>query len=163
MTLRYIDAIRANDWKATAALMHPAALHQLREYFSMLFDDPNAEAIRRELLGVSNVVEARALSDTALFESLLRLSARSPELSAAYRAAKVQILGQVNEGRDTTHVVYRMQMTLEGAPVTTLDVFSLARSPAGWRGLLKGDMAGMAAAIRASLQREQGLPPSRRP
>lgn len=154
VTMRFIEAMRASDWKKAAALMHPAALHELREFFSVLFEAPNADPIRRELLGVSSAAEAKALSDTAMFESLLRLSARSPELGDAVRAAKVQILGQVNEGPDTTHVVYRMQMTLEGTPVKTMDVFSLARSPAGWRGLLKGDMAAFAAAIRAAIQRE---------
>lgn len=153
VTLRFIDAMRANDWIGVAKLMHPAALHQLREFFSVLFESPDAEPIRRELLGVSNIVEARAMSDTALFVSLLRVSTRSPEMSEVFKSAKVQILGQINEGPDTTHVLYRMQMTLEGTPVTSMDVFSLARSPAGWRGLLKGDMAAFAAAIRAAVQR----------
>lgn len=153
VTMHFIDAMRANDWNGVAKLMHPDALHQLREFFSVLFESPDAEPIRRELLGVSTIVEARAMSDTALFVSLLRMSTRSPEMSDVFKSAKVQILGQVNEGRDTTHVVYRMQMTLEGTPVTTMDVFSLARSPAGWRGLLKGDMAAVAAAIRAAVQR----------
>jgi hypothetical protein len=153
VTMHFIDAMRANDWNGVAKLMHPGALHQLREFFSVLFESPDAEPIRRELLGVSTIDEARAMSDTALFVSLLRMSTRSPEMSDVFKSAKVQILGQVNEGRDTTHVVYRMQMTLEGTPVTTMDVFSLARSPAGWRGLLKGDMAAVAAAIRAAVQR----------
>jgi len=153
VTMHFIDAMRANDWDGVAKLMHPGALHQLREFFSVLFESPDAEPIRRELLGVSTIAEARAMSDTALFVSLLRMSTRSPEMSDVFKSAKVQILGQVNEGRDTTHVVYRMQMTLEGTPVTTMDVFSLARSPAGWRGLLKGDMAAVAAAIRAAVQR----------
>ena len=163
VTARFIDAMRASDWKKVAGLMHPAALHELREFFSVLLEAPNADPIRRELLGVSSAAEAKALSDTAMFESLLRFSAKSPELGDAFRAAKVQILGQVNEGPDTAHVVYRMQITLEGTPVTTMDVFSLARSPAGWRGLLKGDMAAFAAAIRAAVQREQPPGTNRRP
>jgi hypothetical protein len=163
VTMRFIDGMRANDWKAVSVLMHPAALRQLREFFSVLVEAPNADALRRELLGVSSAAEAKALSDTALFESLLRLTAKSPEVADAFRSAKVQILGQVNEGSDTAHVVYRMEITLEGTPVTTMDVFSLARSPAGWRGLLKGDMAAFAAAIRAAVQREQGPGTNRRP
>jgi len=156
VTMRFVDAMRANDWKTVSALMHPAALRQMREFFSVLLEAPNADPIRRELLGVSSAAEAKALSDTAMFESLLRLSAKSPEMADAFRSAEVQILGQINEGPDTAHVVYRMQFTLEGTPVSTMDVFSLARSPAGWRGLLKGDMAAFAAAIRAAVQREQG-------
>jgi hypothetical protein len=154
VTMRFIDAMRANDWQGVAVLMHPVALHQLREFLGVLLEAPNAESMRRELLGVSTAAEAKALSDTAMFVALLRLSTKSPEMGDLFRSAKMQILGQVNEGRDTTHVVYRMQMTLEGTPVTTMDVFSLARSPVGWRGLLKGDMAAFAAAIRAAIQRQ---------
>lgn len=163
VTMRFIDAMRANHWKALAALMHPAALRQMREFLSVLLEAPNADPIRRELLGVSSAAEAKALSDTAMFEALLRVSAKSPELGDAFRSAKVQILGQVNEGPDTAHVIYRMQLTLEGTPVSTMDVISLARSPAGWRGLLKGDMAAFAAAIRAAIQREQAPGTNRRP
>jgi hypothetical protein len=161
--MRFIDAMRGNDWNGVARLMHPAALHQLREFFSVLFESPNAEPIRRELLGVSSVAEAKAMSDTALFVSLLRVSTRSPEMSDVFKTAKVQILGQVNEGPDTAHVVYRMQIVLEGTPVTTMDVFSLARSPAGWRGLLKGDMAAFAAAVRSAVERGQRPPGDRGP
>lgn len=156
VTMRFVDAMRASDWKKVATLMHPAALHDLRGFFSVLLDAPNADPMRRELLGVSSAAEAKAMSDTAMFEALLRFSAKSPELGDAFRAAKVQILGEIKEGPDTTHVVYRMHMTLEGTPVSTMDVFSLARSPAGWRGLLKGDMAAFAAAIRTAIQREGG-------
>lgn len=163
VTMRFIDAMRANDWKSLAALMHPAALSQMREFLSVLLEAPNADPIRRELLGVSSAAEAKALSDTAMFESLLRVTAKSPELGDAFRSAKAQILGQVNEGPDTAHVVYRMQIILEGTPVTTMDVISLGRSPAGWRGLLKGDMAAFAAAIRAAIQREHGPGSNRRP
>lgn len=164
VTMRFIDAMRGNDWNGVARLMHPAALHQLREFFSVLFDaSPNADPIRRELLGVSSAAEAKAMSDTAMFVSLLRVSTRSPEMSDVFKTAKVQILGQVNEGTDTTHVVYRMQIVLEGTPVTTMDVFSLARSPAGWRGLLKGDMAAFAAAVRAAVERGQRPPGDRGP
>ncbi|HWC73635.1 MAG TPA: tetratricopeptide repeat protein [Gemmatimonadales bacterium] len=159
VTLRMIDAMRANDWQTMAALMDPRALHQLREFLSILFDTPNVDQIRKELLGVSTVAEAQALSDTAMFEALLRYTTKSnPELGDVFRSAKVQILGQVNEGPDTAHVVYRMQMTVEGTPVTTMDVVSLTRSAAGWRGLLKADMSAFAAAIRAAIQREQAGP-----
>ena len=159
VTARMIDAMRANDWHEMASLMDPRALHQLREFLSILFDTPNVDQVRKDLLGVSTVAEAQALSDTAMFEALLRYSTNSsPELASVFRSAKVQILGQVNEGPDTVHVVYRMQMTVEATPVTTMDVVSLTRSAAGWRGLLKADMSAFAAAIRAAIQRDQAPP-----
>lgn len=149
----FMQAVQAGDWTGMAALMHPAALRQLRELLTVLVEAPKADDIRQQLLGVSTIAEARALSDTALFAALMRRTTQqSAGLADVLRSAQTEILGQVDEGRDTTHVVYRMTMTVEGAPVTKMDVMSLARSPDGWRGLLKGDISALAAAIRTAIE-----------
>ena len=123
----------------------------MRQLLAALFEAPNADQIRQQLLGVSTVAEARALSDTAVFASLIRMTSQQGGLADVFKSAKVQVLGHVNEGSDTIHVVYRMAMTVNGIPITKMDVMSLARSPVGWRGLLKGDVSALAARIRAAL------------
>lgn len=154
VTSRYVAAMRAGDWNGMAALMHPAALHQLRELFAVLFEASNADDVRQQFLGVATLAEARALSDTAVFAGIMRAATRqSAGVTELLRSAQVEVLGQVDEGHDTTHVVYRMTMTIEGTPISRMDVISLARSPHGWRGLLKGDVSALAAAIRAAVER----------
>jgi hypothetical protein len=137
-----------------AILMHPDALRELRRLMAALFEAPNADALREQLLGIKTLAEAKALSDTAVFEALMRATSQRAEMAEALRSATVQLLGHVNEGVDTTHVVYRMAMTIDSIPITRMDVMTLARSPYGWRGLLKGDLSALAARLRAVLQRE---------
>ena len=154
VTSRFVAAMRAGDWNGMAVLMHPDALRQMRQLLAALFEAPNADEMRQQLLGVTTLAEARAMSDTAVFAAVMRvMGERDPGLAAVLRSAQVEILGRVDEGRDTTHVVYRMAMTIEGTPITRMDVMTLARSPHGWRGLLKGDLTALGAAVRAAVQR----------
>jgi hexokinase len=126
----------------------------MRQLLAALFEAPNADDVRQQLLGVTTLAEARAMSDTAVFAAVMRvMGERDAGLAAVLRSAQVEILGRVDEGRDTTHVVYRMAMTVEGTPITRMDVMTLARSPNGWRGLLKGDLSALGAAVRAAVQR----------
>jgi hypothetical protein len=151
---RFVEAMRSGDWNGMATLMHPGALRQMRDILGVLLDAPNADDVRQQLLGVTTIVEARALSDTALFAALMRATMqRDASLADVLKSSQVEFLGQVDEGSDTTHVVYRMAMTIEGTPITRMDVMSLARSPHGWRGLLKGDISALGAALRAAVQK----------
>ena len=152
ITDRFIAAMRAADWNGMAALMHQNALKEMRQLLAGVFEAPNAGQFRQQLLGVSTVQQAQALSDTAVFAALMRMSTQDADVAELLKTAKVQVLGHVNEGADTVHVVYRMAMTINGIPITKMDVMSLARSPVGWRSLLKGDVTALAAGIRASMQ-----------
>src|SRR5580765_8388403 len=74
VTDRFIAAMRAADWNGMAALMHPNALKQMRQLLAGVFEAPNAGQIRQQLLGVNTVQQAQALSDTAVFASLMRMT-----------------------------------------------------------------------------------------
>jgi hypothetical protein len=114
VTSRFVAAMRAGDWHGMAVLMHPDALRQMRELLAALFEAPNADDVRQQLLGVTTLAEARAMSDTAVFAAVMRvMGERDAGLAAVLRSAQVEILGRVDEGRDTTHVVYRMAMTVD--------------------------------------------------
>jgi hypothetical protein len=152
VTERFVAAMRAADWNGMASLMHQNALKEMRQLLSGVFEAPNGGPIRQQLLGVTTVQQAQALSDTAVFASLMRMTTQDADVAELLRSAKVQVLGHVNEGADTVHVVYRMAMTINGIPITKMDVMSLARSSVGWRGLLKGDVTALAAGIRAAMQ-----------
>ena len=152
VTERFIAAMRAADWQGMASLMHQNALKQMRQLLAGVFEAPNAGPIRQQLLGVTTVQQAQAMSDTAVFAALMRMTTQDANVAELLKNAKVQVLGHVNESPDTVHVVYRMVMTINGVPVTKMDVMSLARSPVGWRGLLKGDFSALAAGLRAAMQ-----------
>lgn len=152
VTDRFITALRTGDWKGMASLMHQNALKEMRNLLAGVFEAPNAGPIRQQLLGVTTAEQSKALSDTAVFASLMRMTMQDADVAELLKSAKVQVLGHVNEGADTVHVVYRMAMSVNGIPISKMDVMSLARSPVGWRGLLKGDVSALAAGMRAALQ-----------
>ena len=152
---RFVAAMSAEDWQGMGTLMHPMALKEMRQFLAVLFEMPDADEFRQRLLGVKTLGDAQALSDTAVFVSLMKNMSEQAGIGAMLRSAKVQMMGHVNQGKDTAHVVYRMSMTMEGIPISKMDVMSLARSPVGWRGLLQGDISALGAGIRAALQNQK--------
>jgi hypothetical protein len=109
VAVRYMGAIRSSDWAGAAALMHPEALRELHELFRPILEAPEGAEFRRMLLGVNDVQEAVAASDTLVFVSLMRLTvSQESGLGDALRSATARVLGTVPEGPDTAHVVARM-------------------------------------------------------
>src|SRR2546425_2190096 len=113
VTERFVAAMRAADWNGMASLMHQNALKEMRQLLSGVFEAPNGAQIRQQLLGVTTVQQAQALSDTAVFASLMRMTTQDADVAELLRSAKVQVLGHVNEGADTVHVAKDLNL---GAP-----------------------------------------------
>lgn len=151
---QYMAATRAADWAGMARLMHPSALRQMRELFDAILSSADAEAAeaRQQLFGVRSAAEAAAMPDTLLFTNFLRtVMAMQAEVTSALRTAEMQVLGHVNEGADTVHVLTRLTLTVETIPISQMDVMSFGRLGPTWRGLLKADFTAMAARLRAML------------
>jgi hypothetical protein len=144
-------ATRAGAWDSVASLMHPDALRSLRGLLTPVLQHPGGDEIRRQLFDVRSIAEADGLSDAAIFSRLTRASMGEPTLAEAMRNASIDILGIVAEGADTAHVVFRLAMTVDDIPVSRMDVMTLGRYQDTWRGLLKGDVSALAAALRRSL------------
>lgn len=150
---RYVNALQAGDWRGMASLMHPVALRQLRTMFQPVIERPEAAQLRQQLLGVQSVAEAKALSDVALFASIMRtMSGREPGQGDALKNATVRMIGAVPEGRDTVHVVYRVGLPMPGITLSQMEVMTLGRMGNRWRGLLKGEFFAMAAGLRRAME-----------
>lgn len=148
VAIQYVTAMQLEDWQRVASLMHPDALAELRGLFDPLLDIPEARPVILQFYGATSLEDARAQSDTAVFAHFVAfVSSQEPLVGEALRSSDVEIIGHLYEGEDMAHVVYRMTMSLEGMSVTQLDVFSVKRYGPTWRGMLKGDMSAVAAAI----------------
>jgi hypothetical protein len=148
---QYTQAMQAGDWMGMAALMHPAALRELRDLFDPIFAMPGAERTVPMLLGVSTMDEARTLSDTGLFAGFIQFMVnQDPNVASALSTAKVDVIGHVPEGNDA-HVVFRTTLEVQGITMTQMDVITMRPSGSEWRGLLAGDLAAVAQAIRTQL------------
>lgn len=146
------EALKANDWSAAARLMHPSALHQLRELFEPLTGAPRAGDIATQLFGVSSAAELATTPDTVLFARFLQtVLSQQAGVAEMFRSASLTPLGHVNQPGDTVFVVSRMTMTVEGITVTSFDVMPFLLYQGAYRGLLKADFTNFAAMLQARL------------
>jgi len=146
---RFVDAMRVAQWDSMAALMHPEALRHLRELLTPVLESPAAADARQQLFGFRDPRQAARLSDAEVFGALMRATiASDPATLDALKSATLETLGEVPEGRDTVHVVYRLTLELSGIRMSRMDVMTLRRYHGTWRGLLKGDVSALAALLR---------------
>lgn len=148
-----VEALTRGDWHQMAALMHPAALRQLRDMLQPIIDSPAGEEVRTQLFQGASAAALRAMPDTALFARFIQgVMSQTPGMTEAFRSARVEVLGTVPEGRDTVHVVTRMSFSVEGIHIKDVEVMTFGRSPAGWRGLIKADLTNMIAMLRRAVE-----------
>jgi hypothetical protein len=152
---RYVDAMQASDFDGMAALMHPVALAELRGIFApVLASEAGPEII--DAIGLPPPAQLSSMTDSEFFASFMRaIVAGDSTMADALRQSNADLLGSVPEGADTVHVVYRMRMRIEGIEVSEMEVLSLARWEDGWRGLLAGDLAGLAAMFQGIAEGEE--------
>ena len=142
-------AFAAGDWAGAARLMHPAALRQLRDLFSLALTNERMGQARQKLFGIQSVAEASATPDTALFAAFLKnVLAGQPGFLEAMKTATITPLGHVQQG-DTVLVVTRIGMKAGGVAITQFDVMPFLRDGHVWKGLLKADFTNMAAMLKS--------------
>lgn len=145
---RYIATLTAGDYAANAKLMHPAALASIRRFMTVLGQKDPSGATLKQLLEVPDTAAVRALTDEQVYERFLRRTmGMQAGLAEAMRSAKVDVLGHVDEGADTTHVLYRLRLTVEGVEMRKVDVLTLRRSGTEWRAMLSADIDNLVARL----------------
>ena len=153
------EATRAGDWDGMAGLMHPAALAEVRELFMPLLATPATAEVLPMLFGVETAEEVANLTDAQLFAALMRRVLGEEQMTAELlKSAKVEIVGSVREGADTVHVLSRIRMTYGKASFRSLEVGSAIRDGAVWRGLLSGEIAGLAAMLQEAIDEGAAAP-----
>lgn len=146
------NALRANDWAATARLMHPTALRQLRTLFEPIVAAEGMEQVGTRLFGTTSAAAFASTPDTVLFAAFLRnVLASQQGFGEALRGATIQPLGHVAQGADTMLVVSRMTLTIEGVTISEFDVMPFVHDQGRWWGILKADFTNMAAMMQRAL------------
>ena len=150
LATQYIAAMRQADWNTVAALMHPRALASLRGLVNAMAKKQGSEQFMTQVLGGS-AADVAKLSDQQLFARFIggTLGA-NPDMAKVLGSAKGTVLGHVNEGTDTAHVLYRMRMSFNGVEMAKVDVLSAAKDGAGWRALLTADIENMITQMKAA-------------
>jgi hypothetical protein len=140
--------MRAGELEANAALMDPEALASLKRTFTPLVAQDAGGEVLRMLFGVGSRAEYDALSPAGVYRNFLTAVMNlQPEMKAVMAGSTARVIGRVDEGADTTHVVYRIGMEIEGARMNKIETLSLRRTPAGWRATLSADVENFVSAL----------------
>jgi hypothetical protein len=141
---------------------HPEAMAEIRAMILELCDAAAKRDNDAQLLamfpGVKDVGALKALDAANMYTLMLGSIAANPEVKKALAASRVETLGHVDEGADTTHVVYRSTVKLGAQPITRLYVSSLRKSGPDWKLSLLGDLAAQLPAMRRNLAGDLTLP-----
>ncbi len=145
----FLNAVASSDWAGAARLMHPAALRQLRDLFSLALTNEKLAQAREQLFGFHTSAEAISAPDTVMFAAFLKsFLTRQQGLVEALKAGTLTPVGHIQQGKDTALVVTRMNLTASGVAITQFDVMPFTRDGPVWRGLLKSDITNMAAMLK---------------
>lgn len=148
--MQFGKAMAAGDWPSAARVMHPAALRQLRDLFSLALNNDKLGQAREQLFGMKSVAEASAAPDTALFAAFLKnVLTRQPGFLQAMKTARIDTVGHVSQAGDTAFVLLRVTFTSAGATLTQMDVMPVIREGKTWRAGLKTDFINMAAMLKS--------------
>jgi hypothetical protein len=154
------DAASAGRFDDFGKLMDPESLKAFHDGFTGVFDEAE-KAGKQELIGqvlpalfgVKTLDQFRGLEDGACFVSFMRANFNAnPVLRDALARGKNEILGRVDEAKNTTHVVCRMTLgpaAGESGPI--MSVISLRKVDQSWRMLLSGDVDALMAVMRQAI------------
>jgi hypothetical protein len=145
-------AIQTNDWAGAVRLMHPDALHQMRQMMEPLLNMPEGADMRQQLFGVASAAESAATPDTVVFAHFFKAALNQEEgLTQALQSATVTPLGHIDQPGDTVLVVTRINLTVSGVPFSSFDVMPFLLYQGNYRGLFKADITNFANMLQAKL------------
>ena len=144
---RVLGALASRSAAGLVSDMHPEALAAFK-----------SGVVR----GLSQVTAAEDKAEAEKFfqgnETFGQLSSLPPDrFFAAYMGGVFQrmrqegdvrvnyaVLGEVPEGSNLVHVVYRGRITAGDRSLSDVDILTLRRSPGGWKALLSGELRALA-------------------
>ena len=141
-----LQALQDDRLARFAELLHPEALTRFRASMMEVIEAAAASGNTEEVLElfdrIKTVKHLQQLTDAQFLESYYvgvgKIRSGPQQL---LREAKIEVLGQVEEGPDLAHVIYRLTVPREeDAPLQKLSVMSLKRVKDGWRTLLSEDV-----------------------
>lgn len=148
----YIAASTAGDWAKAATFLDPEALGSFKNMFGEVMKMDKKNEAGKELFGLKNNAEFEQLSGEQVFTKLISmLVTMVPQMKQMLSEAENTILGQVPEGNDVVHILYRTKMKIGDGSMSKVDVMSLKKSGTIWRLKLSEEMEGSFSAMAKSL------------
>lgn len=144
---RVLNALAAHNASAFAADMHPEAMAAFKDAVSRSLDQLSTDAERQQaeefFQGNETLDQIKALPPERFFGAYMGGVFKRMQQNGDVRM-RYQILGQVPEGTDLMHIVYRATISRGDRAVSDVSLLTLRRSPGGWKALLSGDLRNLA-------------------
>jgi hypothetical protein len=140
-------ATKAGDWAGFTKIMHPEELAKFKRLFRPIIG-ATGEKLGEQFFGVQTQAAYDELSDSQAFERFMRgMLQQAPDVMGILSTSEMVMLGRVDESPELSHVVYRVEMKVEGVLVSKISVMSLKKHAGTWRGLLTAEIEGLANAF----------------
>jgi hypothetical protein len=158
---RQLDAFRELDWNLAAFYTHPKALAQLKSLFlpvalagATAKDNPNAAEMMRVVFAGKSADELASTEPSDFFKLVLGgITGATPDFKRAMSGMEIEVLGHVNEGEFTAHVVYRLSRPIQTGTTSKIAVTTVEKDNGTWKALLNADFENVVRAITARLQK----------
>lgn len=140
LALRMYAASRAQDWGSFVSLLHPDALASFHRFIVAIADADTTDEMNRLLFDGDCAVDPKTLDPVEASARFLSAVVNlDPTLAEAITTTKANIIGTVREG-DIYHVVLRLEMQAQEAPISKVGVLSAKPFHNSLRALLLGDI-----------------------
>ncbi|MDJ0758429.1 MAG: hypothetical protein QNJ19_03480 [Woeseiaceae bacterium] len=151
----FYEIVRSGDYVRAASMFDPKELGEFRDLLRIVYENPNVSDPQQieALFGPDITVEKlNAMSDSEFFSTFLQLIFQQLQASGSFSFDGIEVIGSVPEGDEKAHVVIRQRLGWGENSVEMMDVISMRLIEGKWKLMMKGDMKGLAAAIRQSFQ-----------
>ncbi|MRR54892.1 MAG: hypothetical protein EG822_10345 [Deltaproteobacteria bacterium] len=152
----YFSTLKQKDYRRAATFFDPAALGEFRQMMGFVQEIPDEgqQQFYTIFFGPEANKESIAkLTDADFFASFLRATIAQAETLGGVNFGKMEVLGEVKEGKDVAHVVTRNKITVGEVDVEALEVISFKRIGNEWKALLSGKIKGLASQLKSTLLR----------
>ncbi len=153
----YFNTLKDKDYNGAAAYFDPSALDDFRQMMSFINEVPaeGQQSFFKAFFGPESTKESVSkLSNSEFFSYFLRAVMTQAEAVGGLDFNGMEVLGEVMEGSDVSHVVTRNRVSVGEIELEAMEVVSFKNNGKEWKALMSGKMKGMASQLRAALRRQ---------
>jgi len=152
----YFGTLQQKDYDGAAKYFDPAALGEFRQmmsFVSELGEDVQTMYYTTFFGEGATKDSVTKLSDALFFATFLRSVMAQADAAGGINFDKMEVLGEVMEGKDVAHVVTRNKVSVGEIEVEAMDVASFRKIGEEWKALMSGRLKGMPVQLKAALRR----------
>ncbi len=145
----FYDAIASHDWDAAAATLHPEALDLFGYRLASMLQADASGRLAVLIFGSTDGAAVGERSASSVLAVLLRaIEVDAPGLIAILATNRYDPIGQIAEGADLSHVVFRVTPYTNGSAPTRTGLVTLKRrEDSGWGIVESGELDAIAMAM----------------